>query len=144
MTYDGDVESVPVETELDPAWAAYLEQIDRWHNLTVAISNLQAQEKALRESLFAGTFTAPTEGVNSFPLPDGRVLKGTYKLNRTVDQTGAAALPKKLRDAAFKSKLELVLKNYRDLPEEDRKVVDGVITTKPGLPALELVPAKEH
>lgn len=121
---------------------SYYQTLERWHQLVATIKTLQDEERALREGIFKGTFADPKEGVNTVALPDGRTLKGTYKLNRTVDQAGVLLLPKKVREAAFKAKFDLSLSAYRTLDEETQKVVDGVLTVSPGMPQLELVEAK--
>ena len=120
----------------------YNETLARWLSLKLAITNLQGEERALREGIFNGSFKKPKEGVNKLELSDGRTLKGTHKLNRKVDQEGAASLPPTVREAAFKTELKLKTSDYRKLSDAKRKQVDKVLTITPGLPTLEIVPAK--
>lgn len=120
----------------------YFATLDRWYQLTEAIARLQAEERALREGLFNGTFPSPREGVNKVELPDGRVLKGTYRINRKVleDKLQEAKFPKSLRDNVFKTKHDLIVSAYRNLDEDTRNAVDAVLEIKPaGLHGLELV-----
>lgn len=125
----------------------YFETVQRWHELKATIQHLQAEERALREGLFSGTFPNPEEGVNKYTLPDGSVLKGTYKLNRTLDDdklkelVKEGLLPKKVYRAIRRVKVELNLAEYRKLSDKHAKICAEAITVKPGLPSLEYIPA---
>lgn len=121
----------------------YEQTLERWQEVQAAVKRLQDEERTLREGLFNGTFKNPTEGVNKQELPDGRILKGTYKLYRNVDQKAVVNLPEDLRERVIKIKYDLQLSTYRKLSSEERKQVDGIITVKPGMPGLEIVEPKE-
>lgn len=122
----------------------YFETLERWQELQAVIPKLQAEEKALREGLFKGTFPNPEEGVNKKELPDGRVLKGTHKLYRNVQERELPnlKLSPKLKEKLFKKKHSLVTGQYRKLDDKTRKQVDSVLIIKPGLPTLEIVEPK--
>lgn len=121
----------------------YFETVARWAELQHLIPRLQAEERALREGLFIGTFPNPAEGVNSVTFPDGRVLKGTHVINRSV-KGDPTSLPKALREAVINFKPELRVGAYKKLEEAERKKVDSIIEAKPGLCKLELIlPAQE-
>ena len=129
----------------------YEQTLARWYELKEAIARLGAEEKALREGLFAGTFPNPTEGVNSVTLPDGSVLKGTYVLNRSVnvemyrDHPTAwknAMLPAPVKLRIIKHEPKLVKSEYNKLDEKQKQEMDKFLLIKPGLPKLELVPPK--
>jgi len=123
---------------------AYFETLERWQELKSAISKLQGEERALREGLFEGAFTAPVEGTNTMELPDGRKLKGVYNIRRTVREAELADLkiPAALRKTLFKTKHTLQVTAYRGLEPGMRNVVDGILNIKPGLPTLSLVEAE--
>lgn len=131
----------------------YFETVQRWVQLKDTIQHLQAEERALREGLFSGTFPSPREGVNSYDLPDGTVLKGTYVINRKLKEDAykenwskivqAAKIPSAVATKLIRTKYELSVTPYKKLDEEQRKAVDGILEIKPGLPKLELVPPKE-
>lgn len=57
-----------------------------WKKLKDESAALVAQERAMRAALFAHFFPAPTEGTNDAKLPDGRVVKGKYPIDRKVDK----------------------------------------------------------
>lgn len=125
----------------------YMETVARWAELNAAIKHLQAEERALREGLFSGTFPAPREGVNTVTLPDGRILKGTYKLNRKLIReqylenwsTVVKDIPSAVAASLVKVDYSLVTSAYKGLPDDHRKAVDSVLEIKPALPTLELV-----
>jgi hypothetical protein len=113
--------------------------MERWEELTEALARLQAEERALREAIFAGTFPNPKEGMNTYTLPDGRKVKGQYRINRKVEQTKAASLPTKIRNKFFRTKYELNKTAFNDGDEEELSVVYEVLTETPGLPGLDIV-----
>lgn len=121
----------------------YMEALARLEYLKGSIATMQEEEKALRQALFAGTFPNPKEGVNNYELPDGTIVKGTYKLNRTIDKDRLAKtkleLPPGVLKAIFKIETKLVDGQYKKLPDEQRAIVDQVLVVKPGLPALEII-----
>lgn len=125
----------------------YLETLEHWQTLHQQIKHLQAQERNLREGLFNGTFPEPEEGMNEFTLPDGRVVKGTYKLNRTLDDEKLEALVKsrkvtaKVAEKIRRTSINLDMAGYRELTDKQRAAVDEAIESKPGLPTLEVTGA---
>lgn len=121
----------------------YMEALERQQELAAAIKHMQAEERALREGLFNGTFPAPREGTNEYTLPDGRIVKGTFKLNRSLNEDELKGVLKQLgwkkADAPVRTKTELDLTRYRELPDETRAIFDTALEIKPGLPTLEVV-----
>lgn len=119
----------------------YYRTIDRWYELTITIEKLSAEEKALREGLFNGTFPNPKEGTNTVELPDGRKLKGQHRIYRNVreDLLALSPLQKRVRDLIFKVKHDLRVSEYRKLEADLRKEVDAILDIKPGMPGLTLV-----
>lgn len=125
-----------------------MQTLEYWLQLRTALAEMQAQEKDLRVKLFHGTFPQPKEGVNDWPLPDGRTIKGTHKINRSVitkewDALSAARRKKLLDTGALILKPSLVLSGYRALEGEPLTLVETVLEIKPGLPDLEIKPAPE-
>lgn len=120
----------------------YYETLRKWQELQVAIAKLTGEERALREALFRGAFPKPKEGVNNYPLPDGRKLKGTMKIYRNVVQDAVDTLPEHLREEVLKTKYELKVGPYKQLDDLIRKQVDGILRITDGLPTLEIVEPK--
>lgn len=131
MTETNDFEDVLAKGD-------YMEMLDRWMELDASIKHLKEQEKALRVLLFEGTFPEPEEGTNNHELPDGRIVKGVYRINRRVDQDEAQSLPAKIRKKYFRTKLELNKREYNDAEDEERAIVERVITATPGTPSLDV------
>ena len=127
----------------------YFQTLERWFQVSNALKELKAEEIALRVGLFGGTFPKPREGVNKVTLPDGRVLKGTYVINRTLDQKWwldnykQVGIPKEIKTKLIAVTYGFHLEVYRELPEQLRKNFDKALIIKPGAPKLELVPPKD-
>lgn len=123
--------------------------LDEWERVQKQLADLKDLELNLRNEVFATYFVNPKEGTNNHTLPDGRVLKGNYKINRTLDEallhTKATELMKAglvLRDLV-RMKPELNTKPYRALDDKQRVLFEQVLDIKVGTPALEIVTPKE-
>ena len=140
-----------------PANTVTQADLEEWFRLQEQLKKIKASEMLLRQKIFGAYFPSPEEGTNSAPLADGYVLKGKHTINRELDPGafGAMRVPDpdsgKSRfeaaginvDSLVQYKPSLVLKEYRTLTEEQRKLFDQVLIVKPGSPALEIVlPAK--
>lgn len=119
-----------------------------WYAMQDQLSKLKIAEMLLRQKIFKAYFTAPTEGVNSAPLANGWVIKGTYKIDRKIDMALLTAFTPALRenginpDHLIKYEPSLVTKEYRQLTAEQEKLFDQVLIVKPGAPSLEIVMPK--
>jgi hypothetical protein len=106
------------------------------------------KEQALRKEVFALFFPAPIEGTNKFDLPEGWALKGTYKIDRKVDEQAVPAVTEALRsmgvnvDLLIGNEPKLKTATYRELTAEQRVIFDQALTIKPGSPTVELVAPK--
>ena len=131
-----------------PAKTCTMQEIVEWFNASEELKALKNKEMLLRKHVFDGTFVDPKEGTNSVPLPDNWVLKGKYTLNRNPDMDAFTQMAPALRDAGvsletlIEWKPELKTSVYRDLSDEQRKLVDQCLVIKPGSPALEIVMPK--
>lgn len=118
-----------------------------WYQLQEQISKLKSQEALLRAKIFRASFPTPKEGTNSAPLNDGTgaVLKATHVVNRTVDVAALTVLTptfaaKGIQVAELtKTKVELVISEYRKLTAEQRQLFDQALTVKDGSPQMEIV-----
>lgn len=123
----------------------YYGALARWQELKQAIEVMSEEERMLREGLFNGTFPEPEEGTNEYTLPDGRIVKGVYKLNRKLnedvlpDVVAELGWTPKSKKLPIRTKQELDLKKYRTLDDEQRAIFDQALTITPGLPSLEVV-----
>lgn len=125
----------------------YEETLAEWQETAIALKALTAREKALREGLFKGTFPDPVEGTNTYELPDGRKVKGVHKITRTLkaDVLGQLVqegkVPNEVAGAITRWKAELKVKEYKELPEDVRALLNACVESKPGMPTLEIVEA---
>lgn len=121
----------------------YLQALARWEQLKATLAAVKDEEAALRKALFDATFPNPTEGVNTFALPDGRTIKGTYKITRKVLEEKFKGVLKKMgfteKHAPVKVAHTLVKASYDLLSEENRKAFDECLEIKPGAPTFEIV-----
>lgn len=125
----------------------YYELLDKWVEAAEMKKRWEREENKLRAELFGGTFPNPTEGVNKHELPDGRVVKGTYKLNRKIDEAALPSVEAAMRDKfqidpesnLIRRKPELAVGAYKKLTEEQRAVFDEAVISKPGSPTIEIV-----
>jgi len=119
--------------------------INRWYELQEQLAIVKDAEMTLRKKIFAFYFQAPKEGTNTFPLSDGWVMKGGYKIDRKVDEAVLLALGPELRDAGVvttdlvRYKPELSTTEYRKLTEAQLAVFNQALVIKPGSPSLEIV-----
>lgn len=124
-------------------------RLAKWWQLSKQLAELRAEEMALRKEIFEECFPSPREGVNDYPLEAGYVLKGTYKLDRKLDEAALDSLAKELReegvpvDSLVVYKPSLVTKEYRELTEEQRILFEQVITIKPASPSMAIVLPKK-
>ncbi len=126
----------------------YLAKVAEWAGLGPQLWALKAREMELRKELFAFAFPNPLEGTNKADLPENWLLKGTYKLDRSVDEAAFNAIKDQLRaininpDPLVRFKPELAVRDYKALSEQARGIFDQCLLIKSGAPSLELVPPK--
>ena len=126
------------------------EMLSDWEVTAKELKRLKAKEAKLRQTLFDAAFPAPKEGTNQLELADGRIIKGTYKISRTVDADAARVAMMEMAtmaeqnneqvslDGLFKWKPSLGKTAYDGLPDRFKLVADQAITAKPGTPGLEV------
>lgn len=121
----------------------YYKMLDEWITVKTDLERLKKREADLRKKLFDGAFPAPIEGVNTVELSDGSIVKGTYKINRTIDEASLQAVKENLpaeksaRLVTFKPQLSLT--EYRKLTDEERKIFDAALIVRPGSVSLEVI-----
>lgn len=124
-------------------------KIGRWNELQRQLGGLKEEEAALRAEIFKEVFPHPTEGSNTADMPEGWKLKGTYKLNLSLDEAALPAVLAALRkkkvntDAVILYKPALDTKAYRMMDPDHRHLLETAMVIKPGLPSLELVAPKK-
>ena len=123
-------------------------KIGLWNDLQKQLASIKEQEATLRSEIFQEVFPAPAEGTNTVDMPMGWKLKGTYKLNRSFDESALPAILEQLRKKKVKMdgivlyKPSLDTRAYRAMDPEHRHLLEQAMVIKPGMPSLELVAPK--
>lgn len=127
-----------------------LDLVKRWQRAKVAAAKAQETEMTLRREIGASMFPDPREGVNSFDLPDGTVVKYDHKLNYSLDKAVVDGVLDRLADENQVDVEKLVhwspslsLTYYRTLDDAALLVLSEALTVKPGTPAVSIVPPKK-
>lgn len=148
---------VTMPTTVSPALAQTL--LMQWAEEYKALAAAKKREEKLRRAVAAVYFTEAaskpdTEGTKNHDLGNGYKLKMTFKLNYSLDQSSIDAALDKIEkmgnDGKFiaerivKWKADLSVSEYRELDPKFKTVIDGVLTTSPGLPSCEIVAPKDQ
>ena len=128
-----------------------LELLQQWHTAKVLLAGMKAaadKEMALRKQVAAAFFVAPEEGTNNLDL-NGWTLKLVHKIDRKIDvATLQDTLNKITTEMLYpaqrlvKYSPEVVVAEYKVLPDEVRAVFDSTLVIKEASPTLELIPPK--
>lgn len=129
----------------------YLRMLDAWEQVAQLQSQIKEAELSMRLRLFQGAFANPKEGTNTHMLPDGRAIKGQYKVNRYIDEAALPATLAALRergvantDALVRYKPELAKREWNSLSEEAKLMFSPAVVSTPGTPSLEVVIPKKR
>ncbi len=115
------------------------------------VKPLVENEMQLRKQVMAAYFPTPVEGVNTCQLESGWEMKGTYKIDRKIDEAALPAINVELRgmnvnpDPLVRFKPELDTTAYKSLVQinpEAAKVFEKAMISKPASPSIELKPPK--
>lgn len=133
-----------------------LEELAKLHQLQKQLAEIKSTEALMRRRLFTHFFPTADEGTNTRldVLPNGWQLKGERSIDRKVDegtlnvfrQPGQDGKPSILDaagvnvDRLIRWKPELSVKEYRELTEDQVKIVDQILIIKDGMPGLKMVP----
>lgn len=141
--------------------------LEAWRNSNEAMAIAKKREMNLRIAVFEIFFPNAKNGTTNFPLTTGENLKLELKLNynlannfpanernKVIENTidlieGCGNEGKLLADRLFKWSAELSVTEYKKLDVESanhrqiKAAVDGILTTKPATPTLEIVVPKK-
>jgi hypothetical protein len=140
--------------DIDPAPTP--QDLANWFNMKAELARLKSAEAMLRSRIFKHYFPTPIEGTNTAELGDGTgaQIKATHVINRDIDEGALDAFSKSMKEAGSNQpqlplgllvewKPRLVLKQYRELTEEERNAFDQCLIIKPGSPQMEIkIPKK--
>ena len=124
----------------------------RWAELKTELEKAKTLEMELRKFIVKREFSSVKEGINNIELGNGYKLKATLKYNYVIDNnkidSALDELAKINNEGSFiaerivKWKADLVLKEYRELEPQYKKIIDEVLTIKDAAPTLEIVEPK--
>lgn len=137
----------------------FFEYLAAWDDLCRQKAILEEQLKPIRDkelemrkslaaSIEISLGSDYKEGVNKFPLEDGRTLKLTAKIDRKISEDQiplARAAYEKLNDrpVAFddllRAKYELSKRDFDKLSDSAKAAVSDMVTAKPAAPTLEII-----
>jgi hypothetical protein len=148
---DSEVEETGPEKALCFMTETQKELVSCWYTSLQAAKEAKriiAVEKKKRDALVKEIFDHPKEGTNKATMPNGWMLKFTYKVERKIDETLLGVVRDSLEsvDISMDTVIEKVPKLntavYKKFPKEHQKIVDLCLTSKAGSHTLELVPPK--
>ena len=120
-----------------------------WKAKKEVLEIAKAEEAEIRAQIVAKVFSEEKlEGTETYELGQGWKLKASkrlnYSLNNKDDATEKALekLPDFVADRLVSWKPSLSIREYKQLDNNQRKIIDRVLTIKPGMPSLELVEPK--
>lgn len=136
----------------------FTDYVSEWDDLVDHIATLKKQlkvftdkemamRKAIAESVQAAMADQWKEGMNTYPMPDGRNLKVNHKVTRTVEvsEIGPVRAAYELLndrpitfDELLRVKYEIDKRNLDKLEGEARNTVNRMITSKPAAPEVKL------
>ena len=128
----------------DPG-ARFMQILAQWQDERLKLAFFGKRELELRTLLFNATFPSPGEGTQKHTLPDGRTIKGQYKINRTIDEAALPAVLTHMRelgvanaDALVKYKPTLVKREWNSLGHDARLAFSPAVIASPGTPTLDV------
>jgi hypothetical protein len=132
------------KTEMTPE--AKLELLFNWYNKKQELQTVQAQERALRDTVVSIYLPEDQkkEGTNTVKLPTGDELKIVCGIDRKVDKAIFSNIVQELMEKGVdvnevvETKVELRVGNYKKLTEEQRNVMDECVTSKWGSPQVSI------
>lgn len=130
--------------QIPPNSVSY-KDIQEWEALKSELARIKVKEMLLRTKIFGGLFPNAAEGVNYYNLLNGYRLKATAVITRDVDEALWTASKEQFKELKINENLlikkepKLIIKAYRSLTEDQRKIVDAALIIKDGAPQMTIV-----
>lgn len=128
-----------------------------WQQAKANLDAALATERELRFAAFGLAFPQPQEGTNTIELGGGWQCKGQMKYNYVLTKDLARLQAvigqmaqmgegegKFIASRIIKWEPDLVLSEYRKLPEPYKRTIHEVLTIKPGMPSIEIVNSADN
>jgi len=123
--------------------------IIEWREMKLRAAAAVVSELQLRNEVIKRKFTDTSDGTKNIELGKGWKLKAVFKTSYNPDDGKVDETLEAMRKASpegvvyanriFGFKASLKLSEYKLLPDNFKKMIDAIITTKPAQPSLELV-----
>lgn len=121
--------------------ATDLELLRGWQEVKLKLNLYKEQEKQLREKVI-NTFFGEDRVARKVSLPDGNKLVLTVPVRYVVDtekyKMVEKKLPGELLNRCFKVSYSLDKREYNQITDERRIIMDECIERKPGLPTIDI------
>lgn len=127
-----------------PKDAVTYNDILQWQESVKQLAAIKAKEMLLRKRIFDGIFVNPIEGTMRLRISDNQELVAVNKISRSIDEAVLSSLIRPFHekgipvDSLLKYKPELVINEYRKLPDDQRKFFDNALVIKPGSPSMKV------
>lgn len=123
-------------------------QIAAWQECAAAATVLKDRALEMRKTIASREFDTTKRGTQKKTLESGEELKTVIKHNfnlgaRPEVEAALEKLPKHKADRLVKWKPELSLSEYKLLDDDEKKIIDAVLTTSEGAHTLEVKPPKK-
>lgn len=126
------------------------ELLEEWADTSEKIKELRAKEAELRTKIVENLFDPEkVEGTENLELGAGYKLKcvkkQNYKLSNKDGQLEKAIdkLEEIIADRLIIYKAEISVREYKQLDDKSRKIIDKVLTVSPATPSVSIVEPKE-
>ncbi len=133
-----------------PAQQTLTDKLSDWFALKGQVKALQDRESELRREIFDLAFpNAPEKGTVRVDIGFGKQLKAVAKLNYTVDREAMAAalqsgLDPDVHERVIRYKPEVSESElFKVADPKTKQLLSSFITSKPGMPSMEIVDAKK-
>lgn len=124
---------------------AYLALLAQWQDDRTKLAFYKEREAENRRILFAGAFPNPVEGTQRHKLPDGRTIKGQYKIGRKIDEAALPATLQHMRelgvanaDVLVSYKPSLAKREWNTLSDDNKLAFSAAVIATPGMPTLDI------
>ncbi len=120
-----------------------------WKEISTWVDTAKKKEMELRQQICAAFFPKPVEGINRvITMLDGNEIEIAvdHCINRKLDEAVLDSVMLSLpEDSPYRQpgvlvafKPSLVLKGFRTLPDDQRRIFSAALTETPGSPSLEI------
>lgn len=136
-----------IKNEKQPAFTKKRsDMLSAWQEAGDLLAAYKGKEMTLRKQLVQDFFPSPVEGVNTYCMPAGYLLKLTHKIERKIDEAALSDVLEQMEegteDTLVKYKPSLNKKAYDLLPTDEQTIFLEALIIKPGTPSMTIIAPK--